>query len=364
MPEQVRNLQRADGDGPGDDEPPKLLRSEHRTPVIIAVVALVVLVLAGISVPVSRLFTDDPAAPGPVLTPSATPSTTTRPSASPSTPSAGPTTPSASATSPSTSPRSSASPATPPYERTTYDGEGALDNVLYNVYGRSGDGSCGGITVHDARNPLTGDALATELESLIDCSMTALKKPLSAVDITLSRPTLRVYHARTDSPCGPVVASENPAYYCPANETIYFPDQVPENGNALTVARLGYVDLLTHEFGHHLQQRAGIYDEYTEWYYAADQQEQLELTRRSELQAQCFSSVFVGHLSQELQVTTDDLSQLDTMHTMMGDDEVSGRPPTHGSAAAQLEWMRRGHGDGWSDYGRCNTWLATSDEVR
>ena len=372
MPEQVRNLQSGpDGAHSGGDDPPRLLRSEHRTPAIVAAVALVVLVLAGLSVPLARVFGDQRTTPES----GATPTTSGSPSSSPSSPtpsdSVGPprSTPSGTPSdTPSTlpTPKPSGSPETeaPPYERTTYDGDGAVDNVLYNVYGRRGAGACGGIDVHDARNPLSGDALAAELDTLITCSLEGLTEPMDAADIELSRPELKVYDGETGSPCGVVRASEHPAYYCPANETIYFPGEVDSSGSAFTLARLGYLDLLAHEFGHHLQHRSGIYDDYTEWYYAADETEQLDLTRRSELQAQCFSSLFVGYLADDLGVSAEDLAQLEEMHTRMGDDQGAGRPPTHGSSAAQLRWMARGLGTEWSDYGRCNTWVASADEVR
>lgn len=371
MPEQVRNLQSGpDGADSGADEPPRLLRSEHRTPILVAVVALVVLVLAGLSVPLARVFGDQRGTPESATTPAAsgTPSPTTSPSPSGS---MGPPRPTPSASPSKTAsvlptPQPSGSPETgsPPYERTVSDGDGAVDNVLYNVYRRRGTGACGGIDVHDARTPLSGEALTAELDTLITCSHDALADPLDEVDIDLSRPDLEVYDGQTDSPCGEVRATEHPAYYCPANETIYFPDQVDPNGSALTLARFGYLDLLAHEFGHHVQHRSGIYDDYTEWFYAADETEQLDLTRRSELQAQCFSSLFIGYLADDLGVNAEDLAQLEEMHTRMGDDHGTGRTPTHGSSAAQLDWMGRGLGTEWSDYGRCNTWVASADEVR
>lgn len=365
LPEQARpRPQRASGADRGD-QPPRLLGSEHRTPVIIAVVAVVVLVLAGLSVPLARFLGDQATGPVPTATPSPRDTGAATPSPSPDG-SVGPTAPPPSDSASASSPPAEPSPgsAAPPYERTDYDGTGAVDNVLYNLYEPSGGGACGDLEVHDARTPLAGQALTTELEQLITCNHRALAGPMKTVDVEVSRPELEVYDGETDSPCGMVRATDHPAYYCPANETIYFPDELDSSGAALTLARLGYVDLVAHEFGHHLQHRSGIYDDYTEWYYAADEQEQLGLTRRSELQAQCFSTLFVGYVADALSVTAADLEELDAMHRMMGDDHGAGRTPTHGSAAAQLHWMERGLGDGWSDYGQCNTWLAGEDEVR
>lgn len=373
MPDRVR-LQSGGEHQPGDD-PQRWWHSEHRTPIVIALVAVVVLVLAGVSVPVARFFGDQQASPEAAASPSpaptevpASPPPTGRdsPSPTPASPSPSPgsessaTPTAATPTAPTAAPRDE-----PPYERDEYVGHGAEDNVIYNLYGQSGAGTCGGIEVHDARTPLSGEALAEELEALINCNHEALEEPLAEADVSLTKPSLEVYDRRAASPCGEIRSTDHPAYYCSTNETIYFPSKLERSGAAVTVARLGYVDMVAHEFGHHIQERSGIFDDYTRWYQSASGDEQFDLTRRSELQAQCFSSVFIGYVADDLGVDADDLVQLDEMHTRMGDDYGVGRgEPTHGSSAAQLAWMARGHGDGWSDYGRCNTWVAPEEEVR
>ncbi|MFL6122904.1 neutral zinc metallopeptidase, partial [Actinophytocola sp.] len=98
-----------------------------------------------------------------------------------------------------------------------------------------------------------------------------------------------------DSPCGAVSAGAIAAFYCSRDNTIYMPFAALQTD--LYGARPGvYLALFAHEYGHHVQTLAGVMDAYWDQRYdaGADTEAGLELSRRSELQAQCFSGMFLA----------------------------------------------------------------------
>ena len=58
-----------------------------------------------------------------------------------------------------------------------------------------------------------------------------------------------------------------PAYYCSITRTIYWPATGDDGSEAYTFARLGYVGLVAHEFGHHMQAASGMLSEYAQRSY-------------------------------------------------------------------------------------------------
>jgi hypothetical protein len=204
------------------------------------------------------------------------------------------------------------------------------------------------VKVRAPKPPLKDANLAAYGEKLVRCLMKAFDKPLAAYGIELTRPKVK----------------GAPAFYCSATRTIYWPvtgDDAPE---AYTYARLGYVGLVAHEFGHHLQAASGMLGEYgLRAYRTKSRSERYLLSRRLELQAQCFEGVFLALVAQSLELSSGDRYELRIWHTYTGDeDPPTGRKPDHGSSAAQIRWLNRGLDS--ADFGRCNTWKAKKKSVR
>ena len=163
------------------------------------------------------------------------------------------------------------------------------------------------------------------------------------------------------SPCGTedLGSTNTAAFYCPSNETLYMPIQgaPPERYGDQPII---YIGLFAHEFGHHVQNRIGTLDAEAE----AEQEvgprtdAGLELSRRTELQAQCFSGLFVGSLIGGGRFTADDY-QVALRDNRRGD--APGDTRTHGTSDHSQEWWNRGGQDG--QIGACNTWVAPSGEV-
>jgi uncharacterized protein len=220
------------------------------------------------------------------------------------------------------------------------------------------------VKVRAPKPPLKDANLAAYGEKLVRCLMKAFDKPLAAYGIELTRPKVKAYRKTIKTPCGRFSQKGAPAFYCSATRTIYWPvtgDDAPE---AYTYARLGYVGLVAHEFGHHLQAASGMLGEYgLRAYRTKSRSERYLLSRRLELQAQCFEGVFLALVAQSLELSSGDRYELRIWHTYTGDeDPPTGRKPDHGSSAAQIRWLNRGLDS--ADFGRCNTWKAKKKSVR
>ena len=236
-------------------------------------------------------------------------------------------------------------------------------NSLYAVDLGGTQVSCG-ITVRPAKPPLRNAELAPYLRSLVKCLVKVHRKPLAARGFTVTEPKIKVYRSTIDAPCGRFGQRGAPAYYCSVNQTIYWPATRDDGREAYTFARLGYVALLAHEFGHHLQAVTGMVNEYALRYAKAENRStRYVLSRRLELQAQCFEGVFLGTVAGSIELSATDRDELRAWHGFTGDeDPPKSRKPDHGTSAAQMRWLVRGLDS--QDFGRCRTWTAPRSQVR
>ena len=221
-----------------------------------------------------------------------------------------------------------------------------------------------GIKIRRAKPPLRNADLAPYLRSVVKCLVKVHREPLAARGFTVTEPRIKVYRATVSTACGRFDQKGAPAYYCAVDQTIYWPASRDDGREAYTFARLGYTALLAHEFGHHLQAVTGIVYEHARHYAAAESRgDRYLLSRRLELQAQCFEGVFLGTVAGSLDLGATDREELRVWHGFTGDeDPPDSRKPDHGTSAAQIRWLTRGLDS--QDFGRCNTWTARRSAVK
>jgi uncharacterized protein len=220
------------------------------------------------------------------------------------------------------------------------------------------------VKVRSPKPPLKNANLASYGEKLIGCLVKAFAKPLSAYGIQLTAPKIKTYRKTIKTPCGRFGQRGAPAYYCSLTRTIYWPVTGDDGAEAYTFARLGYVGLVAHEFGHHLQSASGMLSDYAQRSYETrSRSERYLLSRRLELQAQCFAGIFLALTARSIGLSSSDRYQLRLWHAYTGDeDPPESRKPDHGSSAAQIRWLNRGMDS--ADFGRCNTWTAKKKSVK
>ena len=234
-------------------------------------------------------------------------------------------------------------------------------NTVYGVDLGKATTSCG-LVVRRPKPPLPDKKLQPYLTQVVACLTKVFQPSLAVRGFTLEQPKVKTYHRTVDSPCGDFDQHGSPAYYCSTTRTIYWPDTVDDGREAYTFARLGYVGLLAHEFGHHVQATTGMLNAYAEADRDVSKTQHYALSRRLELQAQCLEGVFLHATGKELGVSAKDRAELRSWHGYTGDeDPPEGRKPDHGSSRAQWGWLERGLDSG--DVGDCNTWTASARSV-
>ncbi len=137
-------------------------------------------------------------------------------------------------------------------------------NTVYSI-DLSGRGLCQA-KIRRPKPPLKNSALAPYLRTVVTCLVNAFRAPLAAKGFALTTPKIKTFKKSVKTPCGTLGSRTNPAFYCAG--TIYWPVTSDDAREAYTFARLGYVGLLAHEFGHHLQATTGILYAYGSRYQA------------------------------------------------------------------------------------------------
>jgi predicted metalloprotease len=199
------------------------------------------------------------------------------------------------------------------------------------------------------------DDLLTVIEG---CIMRVWSPALEAAGWVLPRPGVTVYTTDITTACG--TAMRRNAFYCSVDQQIYYsydyPDIVDPNGRTLLI---NAVDLMAHEFGHHIQGRTGIlraerYRENT----AETQEEANEYSRRTEVQADCFSGIFNRAIAASVGYTEADWASIRATLDIQGDNGPGG---DHGQSATRIAWMERGASG--LNVSQCNSYIAPSSEV-
>ncbi|QGN33732.1 neutral zinc metallopeptidase [Microlunatus sp. Gsoil 973] len=211
----------------------------------------------------------------------------------------------------------------------------------------------------------TDAELTTHLNDLMACLVRAWEPPVTAAGYQIVRPSVTIYGDSVTTKCGK--AGGGNAFYCPADQQVYYSRTLPDVVADLKGSKWGPDLVLAHEFGHAVQARTGIL-------ISADGLEQqagmktaegLEMSRRVETQADCFSGLFLRATSQSLGIRQSDVPAMEVIFVAIGDDTLSQDPAiesTHGHGDNRLYWARQGLGT--SQVGKCNTFTAPSGKVK
>ncbi|MFI6322191.1 neutral zinc metallopeptidase [Nonomuraea sp. NPDC050556] len=118
------------------------------------------------------------------------------------------------------------------------------------------------------------------------------------------------------------------------------------------------MDVVAHEYGHHLQNISGIRAAFDDEPYR-NKKELNEQYRRYELQAECLSGVFIGSVWDSLDRTDEDWQLLLDIVAASGDEHSKIRD--HGKGRIQKYWLSRGFEAAAPS--ACNTFAAPSSKV-
>lgn len=198
------------------------------------------------------------------------------------------------------------------------------------------------------------EQLRAYYQAAIGCLDEAWRPVLERVNEPFTSPKLEIKAGR--SLCGEAPSAEEAtAYYCSGGKMIFMPtDRLLDQAGTSQAAHLA---VLAHEYGHHVQALSGIliaaYEKGER--YEKNSPEKLELTRRAELQANCFSGMFIASVTGRGSVSTKlGRSAADSFKDTVADN-------THGTVKHQVRWGKAGFDN--NKTAACNTWTAAPDEV-
>lgn len=190
---------------------------------------------------------------------------------------------------------------------------------------------------------------------LRDCVDTAWRAALTTAGMPWTSPSINVADHPGAAFCGNFEESNFTAAYCPDSETIFMPvSRLTRVDRGASAVHLG---VFAHEYGHHVQASVGILEAA---YQREDQAGQdsprgQELSRRIELQADCFAGLFLAAAAGR-----GDISRRQA-ESAVNSFRYGALAKTHGPGSRQHAWARRGF-EGKTT-AACNTWAAPAAEV-
>jgi predicted metalloprotease len=163
------------------------------------------------------------------------------------------------------------------------------------------------------------------------------------------------------TPCGTRSATRETSLYC--DGTIYMTAPYYSDNEQLGNYPGKYLGVLAHEYGHHVQNMSGILQaQATEVYDAggADTEKGLEISRRKELQASCFSAMFMAAAQGRGSIDANIAQEAVDDESQRGDWPQYPRRD-HGTPELNNAWVHQGFRTNSTQ--QCNTWLADAQSV-
>ncbi|WP_439591337.1 KPN_02809 family neutral zinc metallopeptidase [Microbacterium sp.] len=187
-------------------------------------------------------------------------------------------------------------------------------------------------------------------------------------------PNLVIVDGSTPTQCG-TASNQTGPFYCPPEETVYVDPTffaLLRQQFGATAGPLAQIYVLAHEYGHHIQNIAGIMQRYPNNGTGPDSN-----GVRTELQADCFAGAWVGSMTEQVDengvpflkapTEVEIRDALDAAQTV-GDDHIQqaagqGVNPetwTHGSSEQRQRWFSTGYRDG---YQACDTFAVSGSSL-
>ncbi len=203
--------------------------------------------------------------------------------------------------------------------------------------------------------------LAAYYAAGVECLNAAWAPLLTAANMPFEKPSLDASPTLKDGPCGAAPESDHAvAYYCGRNRTIYMPtSRLRDNGGGDAPAT--HLATLSHEYGHHVQALTGLLRAADLKITDAGEKTPagLEMSRRIELQANCFAGMFLASASGKGSVTTSLARQAQEDFQYAVEEKPDNN--AHGSASNQATWATAGFKSNSTT--ACNTFAAPAAAV-
>jgi predicted metalloprotease len=198
-------------------------------------------------------------------------------------------------------------------------------------------------------------------ETAAGCLEAAWKPVLEKANLPFQSPLLNVSAttAGITTPCTGTT-SNFAAFYCPANKTVYMPISQLQTG-LFKDNWVVYLSVFAHEYGHHVQAMSGILRKANSDRVDAGARSDkgLELSRRVELQANCFDGMYMASSSGGGSLTPAQITL--ARRDAHGRGDQRGDMRDHGTAENGGAWFETGVDKNRS--AQCNTFTASANAV-
>ncbi|HEY5337128.1 MAG TPA: neutral zinc metallopeptidase [Rhizomicrobium sp.] len=191
---------------------------------------------------------------------------------------------------------------------------------------------------------------------------------LAARGVTFTPAVITFYTTETPTACGDGQATAGP-FYCPNDNRIYldlsFFNQLATQFGAPGQFAQAYV--ITHEFGHHIQNLVGTMDKEQSALQGSGAQGATGASVRLELQADCYAGVWAYQANAKFHILQNgDVEGGLKAASSVGDDTLEKQSQgyavpdsfTHGTSAQRMRWFQRGIAHGNMD--DCDTFGAST----
>ncbi|MEV4257081.1 neutral zinc metallopeptidase, partial [Spirillospora sp. NPDC049652] len=233
----------------------------------------------------------------------------------------------------------------------------ATNNKLYAT------GALSSVSCHLPALDETSDSMRRFMNELSDCLDATWKAQFGKSGMSFAPPNRVFWLTPGNSPCGNYPAPGSSAFYCPANNTMYvgLKHVIETSGNESVAHFAVFARVIAHEYGHHVQDRAGILLYGDRLMDESDPLGRAEASRRIELQAQCFAGEFLGANRTTLPLDQQQYTALVVDVQGRGDENQPADKRDHGSSKHYAGWVVRGIRT--QDLSVCNTWTAAPSAV-
>lgn len=186
-------------------------------------------------------------------------------------------------------------------------------------------------------------------------------------------PDLVLVEQQAQTPCGTASTRTGP-FYCPTDETVYIDPafwSILRDQLGAEAGDLAQLYVLAHEYGHHVQNLIGVFEQ-----YPRDGTGQDSNAVRTELQADCFAGAWTAAAPEQtdaagrpylLAPTQEQIDDALNAAAAVGDDHIqeqSGRVNpeswTHGSSEQRQRWFMTGYREGWRS---CDTFAVSGEDL-
>jgi len=198
-------------------------------------------------------------------------------------------------------------------------------------------------------NPSTASKsqLQTYLNDIVACLMRVWAPELQSAGFNASRPSVTIYSGQIQTPCGRMPRQN--AFYCSADQQIYYATDLPMLFPQDRSDPFVPLSIVAHEFGHAIQAQTGILYSEALWQQSyedhANTNSANAVSRRTEMQADCFAGQFINAVSQSAGISSNEISTIKSIFFSIGDDQlsgISGFSEDHGTGANRQAWLGRG----------------------